>query len=240
MLKKKKLYQQEGKCLVSIHRDDTPKLEEVLEEKLARYIQVPAMAATRDDDAGKTSEGAGELSEEGELSVMFEVLGRYRETMRLMRFRQTGRATPDTPIPDEERLASTRTFLVKVRRKLARALGEQIREQDPPLLSGLLQQVTEMRPTVRGKEKAVRDPLALLWKLTHASCFDRAGLSLSETTACLLWYWRACGQLDAEDPSVPGPDLVSAVVLYVASAPEQAYRQALSITRKLLTPLDAP
>ena len=240
MLKKKKLYQQQGKRLVSIERDDTPNLEEVLEDKLARHMQVPAVAGERDDDANEPVDGAKGLSEEAELSVMFEVLGRYRETMRLMRFRDTDRATPDTPIPDAERLERTRTYLQNLRRKLTEALGEQIGAEEPPLLSALLQQVAEMRPAVRGKEKAVREPLTLLWKLTHGECFSAAGLSLSEATACLLWHWRACGQLDAEDPSAPGPDIVSAMVLYVGAAPEQAYEQAMRITRKLLTPLDAP
>jgi len=40
MLKKKKLYQQEGKRLISIYPEDKPRLAEVLRGKLARYARV--------------------------------------------------------------------------------------------------------------------------------------------------------------------------------------------------------
>ncbi len=39
MLKKKKLYQQAGKRLVSLHFSEKPRLREVLHQKLARYVQ---------------------------------------------------------------------------------------------------------------------------------------------------------------------------------------------------------
>ena len=41
MLRKLKLYQQEGKRLVSLHFSDKPRLCEVLREKLARYVRLP-------------------------------------------------------------------------------------------------------------------------------------------------------------------------------------------------------
>ena len=40
MLKKLKLYQQEGKQLISIYREDKPCLEDVLKKKLARYMRM--------------------------------------------------------------------------------------------------------------------------------------------------------------------------------------------------------
>jgi hypothetical protein len=40
MLKKLKLYQQEGKRVVSIHREDKPRIEDVLPQKLSRYLRV--------------------------------------------------------------------------------------------------------------------------------------------------------------------------------------------------------
>ncbi|OGV64083.1 MAG: hypothetical protein A3K19_06030 [Lentisphaerae bacterium RIFOXYB12_FULL_65_16] len=42
--KKKKLYQQAGKRLVSLHADEKPRLREALREKLARYMHVPTGA----------------------------------------------------------------------------------------------------------------------------------------------------------------------------------------------------
>lgn len=41
MLKKLKLYQQEGKRLVSVYREDKARLGEVLREKLGRYVSLP-------------------------------------------------------------------------------------------------------------------------------------------------------------------------------------------------------
>ena len=40
MLEKQKLYQQQGKKLVSLYREDKPRLEEVLEKKLRRYVRL--------------------------------------------------------------------------------------------------------------------------------------------------------------------------------------------------------
>lgn len=40
MLKKLKLYQQEGKRLISLYREDKPRLEEVLRAKLSRYARI--------------------------------------------------------------------------------------------------------------------------------------------------------------------------------------------------------
>lgn len=40
MLKKLKLYQQEGKNLISLHREDLPNLEEILRAKLARHMSI--------------------------------------------------------------------------------------------------------------------------------------------------------------------------------------------------------
>jgi hypothetical protein len=40
MLKKQKLYQQEGKKVISVYREDKPRLEHVLAQKLRRYIKV--------------------------------------------------------------------------------------------------------------------------------------------------------------------------------------------------------
>lgn len=40
MLKKLKLYQQQGKKLISVYREDKPELEQVLNGKLSRYVQL--------------------------------------------------------------------------------------------------------------------------------------------------------------------------------------------------------
>lgn len=40
MLKKQKLYQQQGKKLISVHREDKPRLEAVLRERLGRYVRL--------------------------------------------------------------------------------------------------------------------------------------------------------------------------------------------------------
>jgi hypothetical protein len=40
MLKKMKLYQQEGKSLISIYREDKPHIEQVLSHKLSRYMRI--------------------------------------------------------------------------------------------------------------------------------------------------------------------------------------------------------
>ena len=45
MLKKLKLYQQQGKKLVSIYREDKSDLKNVLIRKLSRHIQLPAPTA---------------------------------------------------------------------------------------------------------------------------------------------------------------------------------------------------
>lgn len=39
MLKKQKLYQQEGKKLLSLYFSDKPNLENILSQKLKRYLQ---------------------------------------------------------------------------------------------------------------------------------------------------------------------------------------------------------
>lgn len=39
MLKKKKLYQQQGKRMISLYREDKPHLEKVLRKKLNRYVR---------------------------------------------------------------------------------------------------------------------------------------------------------------------------------------------------------
>jgi len=41
MLKKKKLYQQEGKRLISVYPQDKPSLAAVLQEKLSQYLRLP-------------------------------------------------------------------------------------------------------------------------------------------------------------------------------------------------------
>lgn len=40
MLKKKKLYQQQGKRLISLHYEDKPRLRDVLREKLCKYVRL--------------------------------------------------------------------------------------------------------------------------------------------------------------------------------------------------------
>ena len=40
MLKKLKLYQQQGKKLVSMYREDKPRLDEALREKLGKHMQM--------------------------------------------------------------------------------------------------------------------------------------------------------------------------------------------------------
>ena len=40
MLKKLKLYQQQGKRLVSVHRGDKPELDTVLRRKLGKYMRL--------------------------------------------------------------------------------------------------------------------------------------------------------------------------------------------------------
>ena len=40
MLKKQKLYQQEGKKVISVYREDKPRLTEVLREKLSHYVKL--------------------------------------------------------------------------------------------------------------------------------------------------------------------------------------------------------
>ncbi len=47
MLKKQKLYQQEGKKLISLSFRDKPRLREILEEKLSRYIHLPGAGGAR-------------------------------------------------------------------------------------------------------------------------------------------------------------------------------------------------
>jgi len=49
MLKKLKLYQQQGKRLVSVGREDRARLEDVLTEKLARYVRLPDAGGTQPD-----------------------------------------------------------------------------------------------------------------------------------------------------------------------------------------------
>ena len=40
MLKKQKLYQQQGKRVISVYREDKPRLKQVLRKKLERYARV--------------------------------------------------------------------------------------------------------------------------------------------------------------------------------------------------------
>ena len=47
MLKKLKLYQQQGKKLISVYREDIPHLDTVLKKKLSRYMRFP-------EDGGKS------------------------------------------------------------------------------------------------------------------------------------------------------------------------------------------
>jgi len=51
MLKKQKLYQQQGKRLISVYREDRPQIEEVLQSKLSRYVRL--------DDAGEAERSRG-------------------------------------------------------------------------------------------------------------------------------------------------------------------------------------
>jgi len=44
MLKKLKLYQQQGKKLISLYREDKPQLEKVLSTKLGRYARLPSVS----------------------------------------------------------------------------------------------------------------------------------------------------------------------------------------------------
>ena len=53
MLKKLKLYQQEGKRLISLYREDKPQMEEVLRVKLGRYIKLNQTGETQESHAGK-------------------------------------------------------------------------------------------------------------------------------------------------------------------------------------------
>ncbi len=45
MLKKLKLYQQQGKRLISLYREDKPQLQEVLRRKLGRYVRLSSDSA---------------------------------------------------------------------------------------------------------------------------------------------------------------------------------------------------
>lgn len=47
MLKKQKLYQQEGKRLVSLHFSQKARLKQVLEAKLSRYVRLPGVGETQ-------------------------------------------------------------------------------------------------------------------------------------------------------------------------------------------------
>ena len=49
MLMKQKLYQQEGKALVSLYPEDKPRLGEILAAKLTRHQHQPADAAALRD-----------------------------------------------------------------------------------------------------------------------------------------------------------------------------------------------
>jgi len=62
MLKKQKLYQQQGKRLVSVGFRDKPRLREVLAEKLARYVRLPApdSASLRDGSAPRSGRSGHE------------------------------------------------------------------------------------------------------------------------------------------------------------------------------------
>ncbi len=48
-------------------------------------------------------------------------------------------------------------------------------------------------------------------------------------------HWRARGILDPDDFAAPSADTLSALVLYVAAAPDTAARRTVAVARKLLT-----
>ncbi len=54
MLKKLKLYQQEGKRLISLYREDKPRMEEALRAKLKRYMRLEQIGETRRSQADAT------------------------------------------------------------------------------------------------------------------------------------------------------------------------------------------
>ena len=248
MLKKKKLYQQEGKQLVSINREDSDRIESALEERLSRHIRL-----ADNKPAGTTAESASdptaaepptkasipEVGEDAETACMFEVLGRYRHCLRLLLFHDTGASTPDRALGDAERLQRTRAYCVRLRKKLAAALEAIEEEEEPPSLSSLLRRLADMPPSARGKNRARHQPPLLGWKLTHHQDL-RKGMMLSEATACLLWSLRVTGQLDPEDERAPPPGRMAALMLFLATAPEGTHRKAVQTVLRMLTPLPAP
>lgn len=55
MLKKLKLYQQQGKKLISLYREDKPNLDEVLRKKLLRYMRLPGVSEAEAESDGSPS-----------------------------------------------------------------------------------------------------------------------------------------------------------------------------------------
>ncbi len=242
MLKKKKLYQQEGKKLISIEREETDRIEAVLEEKLSRRIPLlSAGGAVRCHDGGggvvdtvveqRVVAADLEVGEEAETACLFEVLGRYRDSLHLLLFRDNGKCPPVRALSDTERLERTRAYGIHLRTKLAAALGTKEHASHRPALSQLLRSVVGEQRTVPGATPA---PFVLLWELTHAAPFR--DLRLSEASACMLWDMRVRGMLDPDDPGVPVPDVISAVVLFVSSARDDVFGQTMETVRRLFTP----
>lgn len=246
MLKKKKLYQQEGKKLVSVEREESDRIETVLQEKLSRHIHLPSDPLP-DTKAGEAPSCAPtpaallqEVGEEAEVSCMFDVLDRYRRCLRLLLFHDTDRPPPSRTADDTERLQRTRGYCLNLRGKLAAGLDMANHNADtdpPPLLSTLLRTLADRKPTVRGKGQESLAPFLLAWKLTHRAAPHP--LRMSEAAACLLWYLRVTGNLDPEDRQAPTPDTISALILFMADVPENRLKTAAAATRRMLTALNA-
>lgn len=247
---REKLYQQEGKKLVSVEREDTDRIETVLEKKLSRHIRVPdaepPSTATAEGGAAVNAHSAPtpdtlipDVGEEAEVACMFDVLDRYRDCLRLLLFRDTGRPPPERALNDAERLKRTRAYCLRLRKNLAAILGATNSDdagQSPPPLSTLLRALADAPSAAeRGKN---REPCLLAWRLTHPPAPH--ALRLSSSAASVLWYLRVNGRLDPEDEQVPAADLVSALLLFMMPAPGERRRQAISAASRMLTALDAP
>ncbi len=244
MLKKKKLYQQEGKRLVSIEREDSDRIEAVLKEKLARHIRLPngplPDAKAEPSYAPTPATLIPGVGEEAEVSCMFDVLDRYRQCLRLLLFHDTDRPLPDRTADDTERLQRTRGYCLNLRRKLAAGLGMANHNADtgaPPLLSTLLRTLADRKPAARVERQASQEPLLLAWKLTHRAAPH--SLRMSEAAACLLWYLRVTGQLDPEDRHAPTTNTISALILFLAAVSENRLQKAVVAALRMLTALNA-